>query len=474
MCGLTGLWNRESPCDPAVLTAMRELIVHRGPDAHGDFIDGALGLAHRRLSIIDLGGGQQPMRTADGRYTLVYNGEIYNYPELRADLERRGATFRTRSDTEVVLQLHALEGEAGVRRLNGIFAYALWDAHERTLLLVRDRAGIKPLYYAESARGIAFGSEIKTLFASRLVKATLDHARLPEQLVFRQTAGSDTLFAGVKALPPGTIARIRDARIERLTPFWTATAVPAPFTGDYRSAVEQLDTALNAAVRRQLMAEVPLGTFCSGGIDSSLTTAIAARHSSQQVNTFSVGFAEAGYDESAYAEMAARHCGTRHHTLQVDEARFAQLLPQLTWHHDLPLNFANSVHIYAVSELARQHVTVVLTGEGADELFGGYPRYYVPRIADALRQLPALLRAPLRAALRLGGGHRTEKILRALAQSREDALVFNSTGIDGATVDALLRQGRLTDALAFRRECASRALAAGLAGPDAMGRLRTR
>lgn len=471
MCGVAGMWNREGACDPGVLTAMRDLLRHRGPDGEGNFIDGGLGLAHRRLSIIDLGGGQQPMHTPDGRYTIVYNGEIYNYLELRQDLERRGAKFRTHSDTEVILHLHALDGEDGVQRLNGIFAYALWDSVARRLLLVRDRAGIKPLYVAESSRGIAFASEIKALFPAQIVQPQLDAARLPEFLVFRQIAGPDCLFTGVKALEPGTIAVVSDGRIESRRRYWTAASTPAPFTGNYTAAVDAVDAALNRAVSRQLMSEVPLGTFCSGGIDSSLTTAIAARHASKQVNTFSVGFDEAGYDESAYAELAAKHCGTRHHTLRVNEARYAELLPQLIWHHDLPLNFANSVHIYAVSVLAREHVTVVLTGEGADELFGGYPRYYVPRIADAVRSLPALLRAPFTGLLGLLPGHRLEKLLRALSMSREDALIYNSTGIKRETAQGLVRQSSAGDNLAFRRGCAAQALAAGLSGPEAMGRL---
>jgi asparagine synthase (glutamine-hydrolysing) len=471
VCGLTGIWTRDSACDPGTLTAMRDLLAHRGPDGSGNFIEGGLGLGHRRLSIIDVGGGHQPMQTPDGRFTIVYNGEIYNYPQLRQELESRGAVFRTRSDTEVILQLHALDGDAGVERLNGIFAYALWDRQEHKLLLVRDRAGIKPLYYAQTPRGIVFGSEIKSLFASGLVAPSLDAARLPEFLVFRQIAGPDCLFAGVKALEPGGIATVRDARIEGIRRYWSVTAAPRPFSGGFQAAVDALDSTLNSAVKRQLMSEVPLGTFCSGGIDSSLTTAIAQRHSSIQVNTFSVGFDEADYDESEFAGLAARHCGTRHHTLRIGEARYAELLPTLIWHHDLPLNFANSVHIYAVSALARQHVTVVLTGEGADELFGGYPRYYVPRIADALRSLPALLRLPAQSILKLAGGHRMEKILRALAVSREDALIFNSTGIAPETAQGLLGNAPVTSQLAFRRACAASALAAGLPGPEAMGRL---
>lgn len=444
MCGITGLFYRDDACDVAMLTAMRDSLLHRGPDDGDNYLEGPLGLGHRRLSIVDLGGGHQPMFTEDGRFVVVYNGEIYNYPELRRELEAQGARFRTHSDTEVILHLHARLGDAAVEKLNGIFAYALWDRSTRQLLLARDRAGIKPLYFVDGPRGLAFASEVKALFRSDLAQPKLNARRVGEYLMFRQVAGREILFEGVQVLPPGHTMTVVGGVPRPPVRYWSAlTPVPA-FAGSYHDAVDALDRELNDAVKRQLMADVPLGTFCSGGIDSSLTTAIASRHAGRAINTFSVGFHEAGYDESEYARLAARHCGTTHHELKLDEREFAELLPKLVYHHDLPLNFANSVHIYAISALARRHVTVVLTGEGADELFGGYPRYYIPRISQRLAAIPGPLRAGLLGLLGLVPDHRIAKLKRFASQPLTDILLYNSTGTDSAAI-ARVWHGRTPD-----------------------------
>ncbi|MBC7984881.1 MAG: asparagine synthase (glutamine-hydrolyzing), partial [Candidatus Obscuribacterales bacterium] len=444
----------------ARLTAMRDSVVHRGPDDAGNFVAGPIGLGHRRLSIIDLGGGHQPMQTDDGRYVIVYNGEIYNYQELKQELEARGVSFKTSSDTEVILRLHQQIGDAAVSKLNGIFAYAIWDTVAQRLLLVRDRAGIKPLYVSRNARGIAFASEIKALFKSDIVAPRLNEQRLAEYLVFRQVAGNENLFADVEVLPPGHTVEVVRGQLSTPKCYWSARTTPAPFVGTYQDAVETLDATLNRAVARQLMSEVPLGTFCSGGIDSSLTTAIASRHASQAINTFSVGFDEAGYDESEYARTVAKACGTKHHELRISEHEYAELLPNLIYHHDLPLNFANSVHIYAVSKLARQHVTVVLTGEGADELFGGYPRYYIPRLLQLVSSIPAFLRTPLFALLARAPDNRLRKLAHFAQQPLKDILLFNCTGTDPTL--ALSTLGNLaTMPLEYRESCIKAALDSG-------------
>lgn len=460
MCGIVGLFYRNASCDAARLTAMRDIVVHRGPDDGDNYIEGPLGLGHRRLSIIDLGGGHQPMHTPDGRYVISYNGEIYNYKELRSELEQRGVQFQTHSDTEVILQLHAHHGDEAVGRLNGIFAYALWDRQRRRLLLARDRAGIKPLYFCATEQGIGFASEIKSLFKSDLIAAGVNHKRVAEYLLFRQVAGVENLFAGVRSLPPGHTLEVIEGRASEPKSYWSVRDLPAPFTGSYSEAVDELDRALNRAVARQLMSDVPLGTFCSGGIDSSLTTAIAARHASRAINTFSVGFHEADFDESAYARLAAQSCGSVHHELRIDETEYAGLLPKLVWHHDLPLNFANSVHIYAVSKLARQHVTVVLTGEGADELFGGYPRYYIPRLLGHLGRVPGVIRTPLLALLRGAPDHRLRKLGQFASRDRDDILLFNCTGTDGQLVTRAAKAAALP--LEFRIECINDARRRGL------------
>jgi asparagine synthase (glutamine-hydrolysing) len=468
MCGIVGLYHRNASCDEARLTRMRDSLVHRGPDEAGNYLDGPLGLGHRRLSIIDLGGGHQPMQTEDGRFVICYNGEIYNYKELRAELEKSGIQFATHSDTEVILRLHAAEGDAAVARLNGIFAYAIWDKQKRRLLLARDRAGIKPLYYSAGGAGVAFASEIKALFVSELVSARVNEKRVAEYLLFRQVAGTENLFADVQALAPGHTMEILDGRASLPRQYWSAQSLVPQFQGDYHEAVESLDAILNQAVARQLMSDVPLGTFCSGGIDSSLTSAIAARHSSRAINTFSVGFHEAAYDESAYAKMAARACGSVHHELRIDEAEYASLLPQLIWHHDLPLNFANSVHIYAVSTLARKHVTVVLTGEGADELFGGYPRYYIPRLLGHFNRIPKALRGGILGLLKNGPDHRLRKLGSFAGRSADEVLLFNCTGIDAAAVQRLVR---FPLSLEFRSACINEARRSGLDEVSALAQL---
>jgi len=442
MCGVVGIFYRHSPCAPETVERMRDSVVHRGPDDCGTFVDRRLGLGHRRLSIIDLGSGHQPMATPDGRMTIVFNGEIYNYRELRRELESGGATFRTQSDTEVILQLHSRYGDDAVRRLNGIFAYALWDAVTQRLLLVRDRAGIKPLYYAASTDGVTFASEIKSLFLSGLVRANLAKERVSEYLLYRHIAAPDSLFRDVLALPPGHTLEVRDGLPGSLTRYWNPTQLPSTFQGTFSDAVDTLDSVLNSAIRRQLVADVPVGTFCSGGIDSSLVTAIAARTAPRgSINTYSVGFEDSRYDESSYARLAASACGTRHHELRVSEEEFAEVLPRLVWHHDLPLNFANSVHIYAISKLARQDVTVVLTGEGSDELFGGYPRYYIPRLLAPLASLPAGIRAAVGAALRRLPDHRFVKLGTSIQRDPDDWLLFNNATADVDLVRRLVRSG---------------------------------
>jgi asparagine synthase (glutamine-hydrolysing) len=439
---------------------MRDVLVHRGPDDAGNYLDGPLGLGHRRLSIIDLSGGHQPMATPDGRFVICFNGEIYNYKELRHALERRGIEFRSHSDTEVILQLHALDGDDAVRRLNGIFAYALWDKHRHRLLLARDRAGIKPLYYCATPKGVAFASEIKALFKSGLITPGVNESRVAEYLLFRQVAGPETLFDGVMCLPPGHTVEAADGQLATPKMYWSIRETTAPFQGSYTEAIEALDKALNRAVARQLMSDVPLGTFCSGGIDSSLTTAIAAKHASGAINTFSVGFHEADFDESRYARMAATACNTVHHELRITETEFADYLPKLIWHHDLPLNFANSVHIYALSKLARQHVTVVLTGEGADELFGGYPRYYIPRVLGFLRRIPQPFRSAVTLAMANTPDHRLRKVAHYAKRTSDDALLLNSAGIDDRLVAKLVRT-RDPLRLEYRQSCIDEARARG-------------
>ena len=429
MCGIAGLLmsDRDAVCDQSVLERMNHVQHHRGPDAGAVYVDGALGLAHRRLSIIDLENGAQPMLSADRRYCLVYNGEIYNHRELRAELQSSGQRFSTDCDTEVLLAAFQVWGRDCVRRLNGIFAFAIWDRREQRLFLARDHLGIKPLYYAQTPAGLVFASEAKAIFQSHLLTPRLNSAAVPEYLVFRDVAGERTLFQGVQRLPAGHCAEYRDGRLV-VDAFWNPIDAlqEAPPMDTGKSEVLAL---LSDAVRGQLMSDVPLGTFCSGGVDSSLVTALAAMKMEGAVNTFSVGFDDAAYDETRYARMVSERYGTNHHELRIDEREYVDLLPRLTWHNDEPLNFANSVHIYAISALARQHVTVVLTGEGADELFGGYPRYAIARMQKTLGGLPKWLNSSIGEVLCRFPERRLRKLGMAMKERQSMPILFNAAPV---------------------------------------------
>lgn len=423
MCGIAGLVyaDHARPCDAETILAMRDVMPYRGPDDTGIHLDGPVGLGFRRLSIIDLGGGHQPMAGHDGRQWIVFNGEIYNYQTLREELIALGRSFRTHSDTEIILQLYADRGEDCVHALNGMFAFAIWDVERRTLFLARDRMGVKPLYYAETPAGFVFGSEIKVLFASGLVAPKRRKTALAEYMIFRQAAGPDTMFEGVRSLPPGCTMTVREGQ-PRMSRYWSPRPTAEPVALSVGEAASRLGTLLEDSVRLRLISDVPVGTFCSGGVDSSLVTALAARRKSDPVNTFSVGFEEADFDESRYAALVSKQYGTHHHELRVGNEEFSELFPTMVWHNDEPLDFANSVHIFALSRLARQHVTVVLTGEGSDELFAGYPRYRIPELAARWRRIPRVLR---QAVARLTGDHRFAKLDRFASMSPDEALLFN-------------------------------------------------
>jgi asparagine synthase (glutamine-hydrolysing) len=429
MCGIVGVLYRDRtrPCAGETIDAMRDIISYRGPDDSGTRLDGALGLGHRRLSIIDLGGGHQPMQLAGQNLWIVFNGEIYNYREQRDRLSRHGARFETNSDTEVILHLYAEKGPECVHALNGMFAFAIWDGDRRTLFIARDRMGVKPLYYSETRCGFVFASEIKSILASGMVESRCREEGLAEYLVFRQTAGTETLFRGIKSLAPGCTLTLRDD-VVTISRYWS----PLPTTTldiTYDDARVELRRLLQDSVRLRLVSDVPVGTFCSGGVDSSLVTALAVRQKSEQVNTFSIGFDDPAYDESQYALRVSKKYRTTHHQLCLNNDEFSQLLPKMVWHNDEPLDFANSVHIFALSRLAKQFVTVVLTGEGSDELFAGYPRYRIPEFVRAYRWVPAWLRAMVRASV---SDHRLAKLDRYATRSDEEVLQFNSSYIEPA------------------------------------------
>ena len=413
-------------------------MLHRGPDEEGIFLGDQAGLAHRRLSIIDLSSGQQPMCNEDGTLWITYNGEIYNFRDLYDDLLSRGHTFKSRSDTEVILHMYEEEGENCLRRFNGMFAFAIWDRRNRTLFLARDRMGVKPLYYAVTKDAFLFSSEIKSLVGSGYLDAACNDDALLEYFLYRCTSGENTLYKGVRNLLPAQALLLKDGKMH-FRNYWSPMPSPGARPIDTGEATEKLHALIRDSVRLRMVSDVPLGTFCSGGLDSSLVTAIASGMvGGAAINTFSVGFHEPEYDESRYARLVSSAYRTNHHEIRVGNEEFADHLPKMVWHNDEPLNFANSVQIFALSRLAKQYVTVVLTGEGSDELFAGYSRYFIPRILDRMRRLHVPASMVLRVLSRFSGDHRLRKLLELVDLPIRDVILGNSGFLRREYVEPLL------------------------------------
>lgn len=368
-------FDRRQPVDGDTLAAMNRQIVHRGPDDEGFYLCENIGLAMRRLSIIDVASGHQPMTNEDETLWIVFNGEIYNHQELRPDLEARGHRYRTRSDTETILHLYEEYGRDCVQRLRGMFAFAIWDAQKRRLFCARDRLGIKPFYYHLSPERFLFGSEIKTLLAHPSLKAEFNRTVLPEYLAFGYLAGEETFFRGVRKLMPGYTLELDETGHAEIERYWDLTIPqeqePKPrsfYVENYRGLLEQ-------AVSSHLMSDVPLGVFLSGGLDSSVVAALTAKLRRSPIETFAVGYAESRYSELPFAQQVASHIGSIHHEVRVGWQDFIDSLPKLIWHEDEPIVWPSSLSLYFVAKLARERVTVVLTGEGSDETLAGYTRY---------------------------------------------------------------------------------------------------
>jgi asparagine synthase (glutamine-hydrolysing) len=376
MCGICGIATTGGAVDPARLAAMSETLVHRGPDSAGSFLEGGVGLAARRLAIIDLQTGDQPIGNEDGRIQVVQNGELYNYRELRRDLERAGHTFATHGDTEVLVHLYEEHGLAFPERLRGMFAVALWDAPRRRLVLARDRYGIKPLYYREADGELAFSSELRAL-----PRGEIDLDSVEAFLAFNSIPAPLTIFRETRKLPPGHVLKWQDGRLEL-----TRYARPAPVSADEvrhedeAELTEELRARLRDSVHAHLVADVPVGVLLSGGIDSAALTALAADESAEPVQTFSIGFEERSFDELGDARLVADRYGTRHEEL-VLRPDAALLLPALAEAFDEPFADSSALPTYLVSKLAAEHVKVALSGEGGDELFGGYYTYTADLLA---------------------------------------------------------------------------------------------
>ena len=395
MCGICGLIHFDSqPVEERVLNAMNRRLRHRGPDGAGSFIAGGVGLAMRRLKIIDIAGSDQPLRNEDGAIQLVFNGEIYNFHELRHELAARGHRFHSNGDGETIAHLYEELGVDAVARLRGMFALALWDGRGKKLLLARDRLGQKPLYYYQDSRRFVFASEIKALLAHPTVPRISrflsdDPAALRDYLSFGYIPAPDTAFAGIKMLMPGMSLEVDLAGAVQSRRYWSpprqATPAAHARAADY---IENLRAQLDEAVKLRLVSDVPLGAFLSGGLDSSLIAALMRRHSNADIKTFSIGFAgDASFDESPYAEAVARHLGTQHQSFRV-EPMSLDLLPQLVWQHDQPFADSSAIPTFLVSQMTRQQVTVALTGDGGDELFAGYERFYAAQLLQRLSIIP--------------------------------------------------------------------------------------
>jgi asparagine synthase (glutamine-hydrolysing) len=376
MCGICGIASSGGAVDPARVAAMSETLVHRGPDSDGSFANGAVALAARRLAIIDLQTGDQPVANEDGRIQVVQNGELYNYRELRDELERAGHRFATQGDTEVLAHLYEEHGLDFVDRLRGMFAVALWDGREQRLVLARDRYGIKPLYYREHRGELAFASELRAL-----PRGEIDLDALEAFLAFNSIPAPLTIFREIRKLPPGHLLTWQDGRIE-LARYARPAPVPANEVrnDDEAELVEELRARLRDSVRAHLVSDVPVGVLLSGGIDSGALTALAAQESAEPVRTFSIGFEERSFDELADARLVAEQYGTHHEEL-VLRPDAALLLPTLAEAFDEPFADSSALPTYLVSELASRHVKVALSGEGGDELFGGYYTYAADQLA---------------------------------------------------------------------------------------------
>jgi asparagine synthase (glutamine-hydrolysing) len=454
MCGICGILTRDLSLVPdrGLLERMRDLIAHRGPDGAGLYLAPGVGLGHRRLSIVDVAHGQQPMYSEDRRFLIVYNGEVFNHPALKTELEAAGVRYRTHSDTETVLHLYERFAERAVERMRGMFALAIWDSLERRLFLARDRYGVKPLYYVHRPDGtLIFGSEIKALLPALGGRPDLNREALPDFLANHAPSGEATLFAGIMRLAPGHTLTWQDGRIS-IRQYWdvpvaNSSAAPPPGSRAERALIAEFRERFTEAVRLRLMSDVPLGMFLSGGIDSAAITSAMATLVKEPIRTFSVAFAEREANELEYARLVATAYRTEHRETVISPAEFFAELPRLVWHEDEPIAHPSSVALYFVSRLAARHVKVVLTGEGSDETLAGYNRYrvteYNARLGALYRRcVPRFARRSLRRALEglpLTSGLRQRAARTFLMRGADlDELYFDNFAVFGRAAQRAL------------------------------------
>ncbi len=419
MCGILGVASSGGvPITAEIIESMRDTMAHRGPDDAGLYIDGNIGLGHRRLSIIDIEGGIQPMATPDGSIHVIHNGEIYNFMSVRRDLEESGVEFSTRSDTEVVLRAYEKWGPSCVERLHGIFAFGIWDSRKKRLFIARDRLGIKPLYYATDPDRFIFASEIKAFLKHPDFDRTVDPRAVDRYFSFGYIPAPDTIFATVKKLLPahyliwenGTIRTDRYWRFEPRGQESDKTNVE--WTDEFRDVFQK-------AVSRQMISDVPLGAFLSGGIDSSLIVWMMSQSTDEPVRTFTIGFGQDGMSEAPYAKIVADRFSTRHEEFEVTPEAI-DILPKLVWHLDEPFADSSALPTYFVSKITREQVTVALSGDGGDELFAGYTRHQGERLTRGFQALPPWARSGIVGALKKGGPQKLKRLENVLANAELD------------------------------------------------------
>jgi asparagine synthase (glutamine-hydrolysing) len=455
MCGINGIalsTRSGRRLDQETVLRMRDVIKHRGPDDSGIFVDSRVGLGHRRLSIVDVAAGHQPMTNEDDSLQIIYNGEIYNHADYREELEERGHVYRTHCDTETILHLYEDHGARCVDYLRGMFAFAIWDARKKELFIARDRLGVKPLYFTHLDDGsLYFGSEIKTLFQAGALKPELNFKLLPDYLANHATSGEETLYRGVRRLLPGHTLMWRDGEIE-INKYWDVSFVKT--SDENRSDkdfIAEWAELFRTSVRLRLMADVPLGMFLSGGIDSSAIAAVMSGMVDEPIKTFSVAFAEREANELAYARIVAEAFKTNHHEVVVSPEEFLEALPRLVWHEDEPLAHPSSVALYFVSLLASQHVKVVLTGEGSDELLAGYGRYRKTILNLSMGKLyrsfaPSVVQGVVRSGVKsLPASRVRQKLMRSFLNVTPD---IESIYFDNFAVFPLAMQSSLLSGMA--------------------------
>jgi asparagine synthase (glutamine-hydrolysing) len=403
MCGIAGIleFSPDKRADAKVLRRMCRLMAHRGPDDEGLYVEGRVGIGMRRLSILDLATGNQPISNEDGSLWLVFNGEIYNHLRLRDDLINRGHCYRTHSDTETIVHLYEEYGKDCVQHLRGMFAFAIWDSKRKTLFIARDRLGIKPLYYRPSGQNFLFGSEIKVILPYSGIQPDFHRPALPEYLAFGYLSSEETFYSGIRKLMPGHTLEIDEGGEIKIRQYWDLPQKGEPEVRDESYYVSAYRDLLEQAVNSHLMSDVPLGVFLSGGLDSSAVAALMTKLRGEPIETFSVGYPEQSYSELPYARTVANHLNSIHHEVSVSLQEFFDALPFLIWHEDEPIAWPSSVSLYFVSRLAHERVKVVLTGEGSDETLAGYSRYAFTLKNAAFdrvyrRMVPKTLRSTIR------------------------------------------------------------------------------